>query len=118
MQMVLLTCETTVKVFGIASFGEIYRFPQDSAKLQKLLDQFRRYTDRRHADEDKWSPELRAYVVAQAVGPMGINNEALTTFHFDERRFSNATPAQPMPSFPYFQGRKCYILCSLPVKGT
>ena len=79
------------------------RFPQDSVKLQKLLDQFRRYTNRRHADEDKWSPELRAYVVAQAVGPMGIDNEALATFHFHERRFSNATPAQPMPSFPPFK---------------
>ena len=103
LQMVLPTCVTTVKVFDSASFAEIYRFPQDSVKLEKLLDQFRRYTNRRHADEEKWSPELRAYVVAQAVGPMGIDNEALTTFHFHERRFSNATPAQPMPSFPPFK---------------
>ena len=103
MQMVLPKCETALKDYDTAAFAEIYRFPQDSVKLQKLIDQVRRYTDRNHADEDKWSPELKAYIVAQSVGPMGIDNEALRTFHFHERRFSNATPGQPMPPFPPFK---------------
>ena len=117
MQMVLPRCETALKVYDTAAFGEVYKFPQDSVKLQKLVDQFRRYTDRNHADENKWSSELKDYIVAQAVGPMGIDNEAIETFGFKERRWSNANPGQPMPPLSSVQGRKYNLLHSLSVKG-
>ena len=103
MQMVLPTCETALKVYDTAASGEVYRFPQDSAKLQKLIDQFRRYSDRKHNDEERWSSELKAYIVTHSVGPLGIDNEALRTFGFGERRFSNANPGQPMSPFPAFK---------------
>ena len=80
-----------------------YNFPQYNAKLEKLIDQFRSYSDRNHNDEERWSSELKAYTVAQSVGPLGIDNEALRTFGFGERRFSNANPGQPMPPFPAFK---------------
>ena len=82
MQMVLPRCETALKVYDTAAFGDFYEFPRDSVKLQKLIDQFRRYSDRNHDDEQKWSPDLKAYIVGQAVGPLGIDNEALRTFGF------------------------------------
>ena len=103
MQIVLPTCETALKVYDTAAFEEIYRFLQDSAKLHKFIDQFRSYSDRNHNDEDRWSSELKDYTVAQSVGPLGIDNEALRTFGFGECRFSNATPGQPMPPFPPFK---------------
>ena len=68
MHMVLPNCETALRVYDTAAFGEIYRFPQDSAKLQKLIDQFRRYSDSNHNDKEKWSSELKDYTVAQSVG--------------------------------------------------
>ena len=55
MQMVLPKCETAMKVYDTFALGEIYKFPRDSVKLQKLIDQFRRYSDRHHDDEQKWS---------------------------------------------------------------
>ena len=48
-------------------------------------------------------PELRNYIVGQAVGLLGINNEALQLFGFGECRQSNANPGQPMPPFPQFK---------------
>ena len=41
--------------------------------------------------------------MGQVVGPLGIDNEALQTFGFGERRHSNANPGQPMPPFPAFK---------------
>ena len=112
MQKVLPRCETALKVYDTAAFGEVYTFPQDSVKLQKLIDQFRRYTDRSNADENKWSSELKDYIVAQAVGPMGIDNEAIETFGFKERRWSNANPGQPMPP-PFLRSREKAQLVAL-----
>ena len=100
MQMVLPRCETALKVYDTADFGVSYRFPQHSAKLQKLVNQFRKYSDRNHDDEENCSSELRNYIVGQAVGPRGIDNEALQTFGFGECPHSNANSGQPMPPFP------------------
>ena len=52
MQMVLPRFETALKVYDTAAFGEFYRFPQHSAKVQKLMNQFRRHSDRNHEDEE------------------------------------------------------------------
>ena len=32
MQMVLPKCETALKIYDTAAFGEVYKFPQDTAK--------------------------------------------------------------------------------------
>ena len=58
-QMVLPRCETALKAHDTVAFGEFYRFPQHSAKLQKLMNQFRKYSDRNHDDEQNWSSEMK-----------------------------------------------------------
>ena len=106
MQMVLPKCETSLKVYDTSEYGMFYRYPQNSQKLQKLIDQFREYSNRNHTTEADWSPALKDYIARQAVGPLGIDNEALRLFGFGESRNSNATPGQPMPPISAVQGRQ------------
>ena len=97
--MVLPKCETSLKVYDTAEFGLFYRYPQDSQKLQKLIDKFRECSNRNHTTEADWATALRDYIARQAVGPLGIDNEALRFFVFGDCRNSNATPGQPVPTF-------------------
>ena len=54
---------------------------------------------------------MKAYIVGQAFGPFGIDNEALRTFGFGEKRCSNVNPGQPMPPVPAIAAES-YTYCS------
>ena len=103
MQMVLPRCETSLKLYDTVVFGEHYKFPENEVKLQKIIEQFRRYTDRDLTDTSTWTDAVTESVVAQALGPMGLDNEALEKFGFQDKRWSNANPAQPTPTFSPFK---------------
>ena len=91
-QIVFPKCEASLRVYETTEFGLYMRFPQHHQKLQKLIDQYREYTDRDQTAEVVWSATLKDYVAAQAVGPPGIDNEALHMLRYGDSRHSNAIP--------------------------